>query len=371
MVSLDAPPRIFIVEDEAIVAADIRETVISLGYQVAGSARSGESTLEQIPQANPDLVLMDIHLAGSRDGIDTAGEIHASYDIPVVFLTAYADAELLNRAKKTEPYGYVIKPYDDRTLQSAIEVAVYKHRMERRLRESEATTRLMVNASQDLLYLISVDGEILMANEVLANRAGSPPSELKGTSAYELVGRRVLTPRMACWQLETRGENRLTFEEQLHNRWYDVIIYPVYDNKGAPEKYAVSVRDITIKKQAEEQIRNNASYFRALIEEASEVVILLNPDGTFSQESPSFRQALGYRDKGNEMKKSFFDHLSLDDWQQAKQVFSEVLVHPGMAKPVQLKFEMNEGGTCRIRGIMSNLSDNPLVGRIVLNGWVE
>jgi len=369
---MDAPEaRIFIVEDEAIVAADIRETVRSLGYQVAGLAKSGESALEQIPAANPDLVLMDIHLAGSKDGIDTAGEIHAAYDIPVVFLTAYADADLLNRAKKTEPYGYVIKPYDERTLQSAIEVAVYKHRMERRLRESEATTRLMVNASQDLLYLLSADGKILMANEVLANRAGSTPDELKSTSAYELVGRKILTPRMACWQLVTWGEKRLNFEEQLHHNWYDVTIYPVYDPKGTPEKYAISVRDITIKKQAEEQIKTNADYFRALIEEASEVVVLLDPDGSFSQQSPSFLRALGHCDKDEDLKKSFFDYLSLDDWQQAKQVFSEVLVHPGMAKPVHLKFEMKEGGTCRIRGIMSNLSDNPFVGRIVLNGWVE
>lgn len=362
-------PSIFIVEDEAIVASDIRETLASLGYGVAGIANSGEAALEKIPDLHPGLIFMDIHLAGKMDGIETAGCIRRDYGIPVIFLTAYADKELLDRAKLTEPYGYIIKPFDERTIQSVVETASYKYHMEQRLRESEATTRLMVDASQDLLYLISADGKFLVANEALSRLAGATPDELKGTSAYEMVGRKILTPRMACWQLETRGEKRLNFEEEMHRGWYDVTIYPVYDSRGAPEKYAVSVRDITAKKQAEDQIRMNAEYLRSIIEEASEIVVLLNPDGTFSQQSPSFRAALGYGIR-DDLKKSFFDHLSLSDWQQAKQVFSEVLVHPGMSKPVLLKFEKIDGGICSIRGIMSNLSDNPFVGKIVLNGWV-
>lgn len=366
---MNPAPSIFIVEDEAIVASDIRETLESLGYRVAGIASSGETALEKIRDLHPGLVFMDIHLAGKMDGIEAAGTIRRDFGIPVIFLTAYADKDLLDRAKRAEPYGYIIKPFDERTLQSAVETASYKYHMEQQLRESEATTRLMVDASQDLLYLISADGKFLVANEVLARRAGMTPDELKGTSAYEMVGRKILSPRMACWQLEMRGEKCLNFEEEMHRGWYDVTIYPVYDPKGAVEKYAVSVRDITAKKQTEDQVRKNAEYLRVIIDEASEIVVLLNPDGTFSQQSPSLRAALGYGNR-DDPKKSFFDHLSLGDWQQAKQVFSEVLVHPGMSKPILLKFEKNNGGVCSIRGIMSNLSDNPFVGKIVLNGWV-
>jgi PAS domain S-box-containing protein len=366
----DAPPRIFIVEDEGIVADDLQQTLLGLGYQVAGKAKTGEAALEKIREHHPDLVLMDIHLAGRMDGIDAAGKVHREEGIPVIYLTAYADKQLLSRAKETEPYGYLIKPYDERGLQSAIEMALYKHRMEQRLRESEATTRLMVNATVDLLYLIGADGTFLMVNEALAERVNTAVEDLIGTSIYDLVAQKILTPRMACWQLDSHGERRLNFEDQLHRSWYDVTIYPVYDAVGGVKKYAVSVRNITAKKQAEEQTRNNAEYFRAVIEEASPVVVLLNPDGTFSQQSPSFLHALGYG-KNDEPKKKLFDHLNLKDWQQANQVFSEVIIHPGMAKPVQLKFERKDGSICTIKGIMSNLSDNPLVGKIVMNGWVE
>ena len=146
-----AKPAVFIVEDEAIVANDIRETLISLGYASAGIAKSGEIALEKIGQARPDLVLMDIHLAGEMDGVETAGKIHALYDIPVIYLTAYADKLLLERAKITEPYGYVLKPYDERELHSVIEMALYKHRIEREIRKRDAVLFAVSSAVEWLL----------------------------------------------------------------------------------------------------------------------------------------------------------------------------------------------------------------------------
>jgi PAS domain S-box-containing protein len=364
-------PSILVVEDEAIVADDIKETLKTLGYSVAGTARSGEIALDKVAATHPDLVLMDIHLASAMDGIEAAGKIHTLHGIPVIYLTAYADAALLERAKITEPYGYLLKPYDERGLHSAIEIALYRHRMELRLKESELTTRVMVNATRDLLYLISSDGKFLVVNEALAEHVGMTPEDMIGTSAYDLVGQNLLTPRMACWQLETRGEKHLHAEERLGHGWYEVTIYPVYAAKGtAAEKFAVNIRNITGRKQAEEQVKNNAEYFRLLIEDASPIVVMLNPDGSFAQESPSFKHALGYGHT-EPLKKSLFDHISLNDWQQAKQVLSEILIHPGMAKPIRLKFEKRDGTFCIIKGIMSNLSNNPFVGKIVMNGWLE
>ena len=367
---MEQPARVFIVEDEAIVAGDIADTLRSLGYTVAGMARSGEAALDSIPGAHPDLILMDIHLAGEIDGIQAAEQIRLLQNLPVIFLTAYADKPLIERARKAEPYGYIIKPYDERGLESTIEMALYKHRMERRLAESEDTMRMLIDASQDLLYLIGSDGRFLVVNNALADRAGTTTGELAGTSAYDLVGKSILSPRMACWQLDPNGEKRLAFEEELNRNWFDVTIYPVYDRRGVAGKFAVNVRNITSRKQAEEMVKNNAGYFQTIIEDASEIVVVLNPDGSLARQSPSFKKALGYP-LPEDMKKSFFDYLALSEWQHAKQVFSEILIHPGMAKPVRLKFERADGTFCTLKGILSNLSDNPFVGNVVFNGWLE
>jgi CheY-like chemotaxis protein len=128
---------IFIVEDESIVASDIRETLLSLGYDVKGIAKSGETAVEEVQKTRPDLVLMDIHLAGKMDGVEAAGKIHVLCNIPVIYLTAYTDKPLLDRAKVTEPYGYVLKPFDERELHSVIEMALFKHRIEREIRKRD------------------------------------------------------------------------------------------------------------------------------------------------------------------------------------------------------------------------------------------
>jgi two-component system, response regulator PdtaR len=146
---------VFVVEDEAIVANDIRETLLGLGYSVPGIAKSGEIALDKVKQTLPDLVLMDIHLAGEMDGVETAGKIHLLYDIPVIYLTAYADKILLERAKVTEPYGYVVKPYDERELHSVIEMALYKHQIEREIKKRDAILFAVSSAVEWLLRISS------------------------------------------------------------------------------------------------------------------------------------------------------------------------------------------------------------------------
>jgi CheY-like chemotaxis protein len=106
-----AQVTILIVEDENIVALDIQSRVASLGYTVVAMARSGEQAIEKVAETHPDLVLMDIRLKGALDGVQAAEHIRARFDIPVVYVTAYADEETLQWAKVTEPYGYILKPF--------------------------------------------------------------------------------------------------------------------------------------------------------------------------------------------------------------------------------------------------------------------
>lgn len=128
--------KIMVVEDEIVVAMDIKNSLASWGYEVTGPVPSGEDAVEVARAGNPDLILMDIHLKGEIDGIDTAIKIHSELDIPVIFLTAHTDDQLVDRSKASAPYGYLVKPFEDRELQIAIELALYKHGMEQKLQKA-------------------------------------------------------------------------------------------------------------------------------------------------------------------------------------------------------------------------------------------
>ncbi len=127
--------KILIVEDEFFIANNIKVILESSGYTVTSIVATGEGAIQRVERETPDLVLMDIELNGEMDGIETVNEIHARYDMPVIYMTAYTDEKLLERAKLTEPFGYLVKPVNERELQTNIEMALYKHKTENRLKE--------------------------------------------------------------------------------------------------------------------------------------------------------------------------------------------------------------------------------------------
>jgi PAS domain S-box-containing protein len=133
--------QILVVEDEIIIAEDIQKKLKKMGYSVPAVVSSGEDAIKEVTENNPDLVLMDIIIHGEIDGIETVEKIHSFSDVPVIYLTAYADQTTLERAKITEPFGYLLKPFKERELLITIEMAIYKHKMEKKLKESEKKLR--------------------------------------------------------------------------------------------------------------------------------------------------------------------------------------------------------------------------------------
>lgn len=142
--------KILVVEDESIVSKDIQQSLKKLGYDVAGSSATGEKAIELANETKPDLVLMDIMLKGEMSGIDTAEKIKETLNIPVIYLTAYADENTLSKAKVTEPYGYIIKPFKEIDLHTSIEMALYKHSKESEIiKERDFLYNLVENKEGD------------------------------------------------------------------------------------------------------------------------------------------------------------------------------------------------------------------------------
>lgn len=150
---------IYIVEDESIVAKDLQATLQKLGYSVLGISNNGEDAIEKIAELNPNLVLMDIMIKGSLTGIQVAEVIKMEQNIPVIFLTAYADESTLLKAKKAEPYGYILKPFKEIDLRSTIEMAVYKHSKDDEIKKERDFLYSIVEhkdeASKNILFVKS------------------------------------------------------------------------------------------------------------------------------------------------------------------------------------------------------------------------
>jgi CheY-like chemotaxis protein len=133
-----AGTRVMVVEDEAVVALHLRQELTKLGYTVAGVATNSEQALKMVDEVFPDVILMDIHIQGELDGIETANRIPRYLHIPVIYLTAYSEDTTLKRAGDTHPYGYLIKPFLDRELHATIKMALVRSRADEAVRENEA-----------------------------------------------------------------------------------------------------------------------------------------------------------------------------------------------------------------------------------------
>jgi two-component system, cell cycle sensor histidine kinase and response regulator CckA len=165
-------PGIAIVEDEYIVALDIKSFLGRTGYAVAGMYSSGDALLAEFEAIKPDLVLMDIKIRGSLDGVETSRLVHERYRTPVVLLTAYADDETIARAKITQPFGYIIKPFEERELKTAIEIALYRAAMERKIMESEERYRDLFYHGISANFLADGSGRIVEANAAFRSLVG-------------------------------------------------------------------------------------------------------------------------------------------------------------------------------------------------------
>jgi PAS domain S-box-containing protein len=167
-----AQTKILVVEDEPIIARDIAEILRSFGYQVTAIASSGEEAVKKVVEQQPDLVLMDIVLKGSMDGIETTACIQARCDIPFVYLSAYSDREVLKRARETYPYGYLIKPVTEHELAMAIERALFNHETNQWINGHEPWAAGALHGIRDGVITTDQQGDVMFMNPMAERLTG-------------------------------------------------------------------------------------------------------------------------------------------------------------------------------------------------------
>lgn len=182
-----AKPKILIVEDELLIADDLRETLLSFGYEVTKIVSSGEDTLREIIKNAPDLVLMDIKIKGDLDGIDTAEIIFNQFNIPVIFLSAFSSEDTINRAKIADSYGFLEKPYETRELFLATDFALYKHSSLKKVYASNLLFDAILQSISEIVVATDSNGLITFMNSAAEKFFGLKEYETKGVSLNKLL----------------------------------------------------------------------------------------------------------------------------------------------------------------------------------------
>ena len=288
-----AKANILIVEDEAIIASVIAGALKKFDYEVIDILNTGEAAVAAALQKKPDLILMDIRLQGDVDGIAPPSRSRKQLDIPIIYLTAYADEPTLERAKKTKPYGYIPKPFQEIELKTTIEMALYKHGFEMQLKESEARFRSLFENSQDVIYISDKSGNLLEMNPAGLSLFGYEREEMMGTQPDQLYA----DPRdRKAFFAQIKSKKSLKeYELKLQNKKGDILYGLVTANAMIDKDGKISgiqgiIRDVTEKSKREETLL----LLQTAIDSSSEAVLITDRQGKIVYGNPAVETMTGY-----------------------------------------------------------------------------
>jgi len=313
-------PKIMIVDDDSTIQMELEEYLAHMDYTVVGTADTGEGAIEMAREMKPDLVLMDINLPGEMDGISAAQKIKEEMDVAVVFITGFGDPEYIERAKMVEPFGYVMKPFDEKEINGNIEIALHKRKLElalkkaneqlehtnrelkqeieerkqteKALRTSQQHLSQIINFLPDATFVIDNEKKVVAWNQAIENMTGVKAEEILGKGDYEYAipfygeRRPTLIDLASEWNKEIEAKYKYVKKEggSLVTESYDPLIKPggflwgkaslLYDHNGKVIGAIESIRDITDMKTAEEALRESEKRFRSLFEQAPEGIFL-------------------------------------------------------------------------------------------------
>jgi len=296
-------PRILIVEDDVLIATGLANDLARSGITGARIALSGQEGLDAIRDERPDLVVLDIDLPGGMDGIEIAARIRSEYGLPFIYLTAYSNETLVDRAKETVPYGYILKPYRLAEICIAIDMALHRHEMERRieqaharlereieerkqterlLRESEEKYRDMVEQINDVIYKVRKDGTILFVSGAVRQLFGYNPGDLEGRNFIDNIfeeDREKIIGEFGDVLAGTLFPSEYRIKtESGQVRWVRSSSRPYYEN-GVPAGLQGVMSDITLRKWAEVELRNSHERLTATFNALPDIMFEVDAEG--------------------------------------------------------------------------------------------
>lgn len=251
--------KILLAEDDNIAARHLKQSLLRMGYQETSVVQTGEDVIDSAATIIPDIILMDINLGGIINGIGAVQKVHEQVDIPVIYLTANSDNETFELAKQTEPYAYLIKPYELYQLQNAIEIALFKQELKKQLQESENRYRAIFEASDNAMMLVDNQSTIIMVNEEFENMTGYSKTSVEQckswTDLFESSECSKLEEHLS--NLDTCGaEHQKHFELQLgDSQGNKKIVYTNVRKIPGTNVCIISMNNITELKMAEKQIQ--------------------------------------------------------------------------------------------------------------------
>lgn len=300
------PASILVVEDEAIVAMDIAYQLREMGYEVCATADNGEDAIAYIEKYHPDLVLMDIVIKGSMDGIETAKYIAHRFHLPVIFLTAYSDAHTVDRAAKTAPYGYLTKPFQANELRAGIEVALYKTSLEKRLRESENWFSSTLRCVADAVIATDIYGQIQFINPAAEAILGWQFEEVKGNKVEDVLKLRSgrTGASLDCPVLGALRDDvvvgidfgTLIMTKSGQELPIDDSAAPIRGDDGSVIGAVMVFREVSDRLEVEKALQHSEERFRKAFDFAPVGMALIGLDSTILQVNTAFCRLLGSTD---------------------------------------------------------------------------
>ncbi len=295
-------PSILIVEDNNIVMLELKERLLEMKYTVADTASSGQEAIDKAYLHKPNLVMMDIRLKGEMDGIDAAAKIHKGLDIPIVYLTAHTDDNTIERAKLTAPYGYIVKPFEERELHTTIEMALYKYSMEKKLKESEHWLSATLKSIGDALIATDASGTIKLINHVGEELTGWEYKEALGKDINEVfkvkdidTGEILEDPvYLSLKEGAIIGEtNKIIISKDGKETPVDFSAAPIEYGNEKHVGVVLVFRDITERIKAKETIEKQHIFLRTIIDTDPNFISVKNSDGKFKLANKATTEALG------------------------------------------------------------------------------